>query len=242
MTCIVVDDEPLARQGLALLLANIPALEIKNNFSNAIDAGIFLQQEKVDIVFLDINMPGLSGLDFLKTLIDKPLVIFVTAYSQYALESYELDAIDYLVKPVRLERLIKAVNKAELFLKATQPEIISDNTIESIEQDYVFIKADRKFTKVMFNEILFIEGLKDYVTIKLADKKIIAAMNIKTIAAQLPPQLFARVNRSFIVNINHIVSVDSYTVQLESEEIPIGESFKNDFLNNYVLGKAIGRR
>jgi DNA-binding LytR/AlgR family response regulator len=238
MNCIIVDDEPLARQGLELLLKNMPQLIIKGSFNNAIDAGAYLNKEKVDIIFLDINMPELNGFDFLKTLIDKPLVIFITAYPQYAVESYELDAIDYLVKPVRLERLIKAVNKAELFLKPIDP---ASNAIESIEKEFVYIKADRKFTKVFFKDIVYIEGLKDYVTINLDNKKIVTAMNIKTIANQLPTQIFARVNRSYIVNVNHIISVDTYSVYLKSEEIPIGESYKNEFLNNYVLDNTIKR-
>jgi DNA-binding LytR/AlgR family response regulator len=242
MTCIIVDDEPLARQGLELLLKNISNIEIKDSFSNALDAGIFLQRETVDVIFLDINMPELNGMNFLKTLIDAPLVIFITAYPQYALDSYELDAVDYLVKPVRLERLIKAVNKVDVYLKMLQLDDIGQTDIESIEQDYVFIKADRKYTKVFFKDILYIEGLKDYVVVKLADKKLITAMNIKTIAGQLPQQQFVRVNKSFIVNVDNILSVDSYTVYLKDEEIPIGESFKNDFLNNHVLGKALGKK
>lgn len=241
MTCMIIDDEPLARQGLEILLKNIPIVEIKASYSNAIDAGIFLQKEMVDVIFLDINMPELSGMDFIKSLVYKPLVIFVTAYPQYALDSYELDAVDYLVKPVRLERLLKAVNKADSYLKILQPGTVKEN-IESIEQDYVFIKADRKFTKVFFKDILYIEGLKDYVIVKLADKKIITAMNIKTIAGQLPPQQFARVNRSFIVNVDNISSVDSYCVYIRDEEIPIGESFKDEFLKTYVIDKAIGKK
>jgi DNA-binding LytR/AlgR family response regulator len=186
MTCIIIDDEPLARQGLQLLLQNLSAVTIKATFSNAIDAGTYLQKEMADIIFLDINMPELNGMDFVKSLLNRPLVIFVTAYPQYALDSYDLDAVDYLVKPVRLERLIKAVNKADLYLKVLNPGA-ENSLIESIEQDYVFIKADRKFTKVFFKDILYIEGLKDYVVIKMADKKIVTAMNIKTIAGQLPP-------------------------------------------------------
>jgi DNA-binding LytR/AlgR family response regulator len=241
MTCIIIDDEPLARQGLQLLLQNLSAVTIKATFSNAIDAGTYLQKEMADIIFLDINMPELNGMDFVKSLLNRPLVIFVTAYPQYALDSYDLDAVDYLVKPVRLERLIKAVNKADLYLKVLNPGA-ENSLIESIEQDYVFIKADRKFTKVFFKDILYIEGLKDYVVIKMADKKIVTAMNIKTIAGQLPPQIFARVNKSFVVNTSNIASVDSYHVYIDNEEIPIGESFKNDFLNTHILGKSIGKK
>jgi DNA-binding LytR/AlgR family response regulator len=241
MTCIIIDDEPLARQGMQMLLQNLPTVTVKATFSSAIDAGPYLQSEMVDIIFLDINMPELNGMDFVRSFMNRPLIIFVTAYPQYALDSYDLDAVDYLVKPLRLERLIKAVNKADSYLKMLNPG--ADNSlIESIEQDYVFIKADRKFTKVFFRDILYIEGLKDYVVIKMADKKIITAMNIKTIAGQLPPQIFARVNKSFIVNISNIASVDSYHIYIDNEEIPIGESFKTEFLNTHILGRSIGKK
>ncbi len=240
MTCIIIDDEPLARQGMEMLLKNIPNLQIVGSFKNGFEASAYLQKQMVDLMFLDINMPELSGMDFVKSLLQKPLVIFVTAYPQYALDSYELDAIDYLVKPVRVERLIKAIGKAEAILQIDY----SDNTIsniESFEQDYVFIKADRKFIKIFFKDILYIEGMKDYVSIKLSNQKILTAMNIKTISAQLPSQLFARVNKSYIVNTSNITAADSYTVYVDSEEIPIGDSYKESFFENYIHANTIGR-
>ena len=142
-------------------------------------------------MFLDINMPELSGLDFLKSLRDAPLVIFTTAYPQYALESYELDAIDYLVKPIRIERFLKAVNKAENHLRLLQQEG-NNNQVEKIEEDFVFIKADRKYFKIYFKEILYIEGLKDYVIIYTADNKIITSMNVKTIARAITGYYFCQ--------------------------------------------------
>jgi DNA-binding LytR/AlgR family response regulator len=186
-------------------------------------------------------MPELNGMDFVKSMVNKPLIIFVTAYPQYALDSYELDAVDYLVKPIRLERLMKAVNKAEYYLKLLNPAQ-ETNSIERIGLDYVFVKADRKFTKIFFKDILFIEGLKDYVVIKLADRKVITAMNIKTVAAQLPDTIFVRINKSFIVNLENIDAVDSYYIYIQQEEIPIGESFKAGFLNKYIVNKTIGRK
>lgn len=240
MNCIIVDDEPLARLGLELHLTNIPSLKLLGSFNSAIEANTFLQKEKVDLVFMDINMPEINGLDYVKSLINKPLIIFITAYPQYALDSYELDAVDYLVKPVRLERLMKAINKAEQFTKFLQPE--NDiNTLESVNADYIFIKADRKYFKLFFKDIRFIEGLKDYVIIYVDDKKIVTAMNIKTIAAQLPTSVFVRISKSFIVNIHHISSFDTFNVYLKNEELPIGQNFKDDFFNNYVQDKIIKR-
>src|SRR5687768_17218619 len=181
MNCIVIDDEPLARQGMEMHIANVASLNLLGSFSNPLAAADFLRKEQVDLMFLDINMPELSGLDFLKSLRDAPLVIFTTAYPQYALESYELEAIDYLVKPIRIERFLKAVNKAENHLRLLQQDNQS-NQVEKIGDDFVFIKADRKYFKIYFKDILYIEGLKDYVVIYTADNnKIITSMNVKTI-------------------------------------------------------------
>jgi DNA-binding LytR/AlgR family response regulator len=175
----------------------------------------------------------MSGLDFLKSLRDAPLVIFTTAYPQYALESYELDAIDYLVKPNRIERFLKAVNKAENHWKLLQQE--SDhNMVEKIEDDFVFIKADRKYFKILFKEILYIEGLKDYVIIYTDDNKIITSMNIKTIAGQLPASIFARVSKSYIVNTLRISSFDNELIYIGNNEIPLGQSFKDEFIKQYI--------
>lgn len=240
MTCIIVDDEPLARQGMEMNIAQVSSLQLLGSFSNALTAGDFIRQQDVDLLFLDINMPELNGLDFLKSLRDAPLVIFTTAYPQYALESYELDALDYLVKPIRIERFLKAVNKAENHLKLLQHES-GNNQVEKIEDDFVFIKADRKFFKIYFKDILYIEGLKDYVIIYTADNKIITSMNVKTIAAQLPASIFARVSKSYLVNVLHISSFDNELVYINNNEIPLGQSFKDDFLKQYIDRKIVKR-
>lgn len=240
MTCIIVDDEPLARQGMELNIANVSSLQLLGSFSNALAASDFLRKENVDLMFLDINMPELSGLDFLKSLKDAPLVIFTTAYPQYALESYELDAVDYLVKPIRIERFLKAVNKAESYLKLLQQDN-NNNQVEKIEEDYMFIKADRKYFKIYFKDILYIEGLKDYVVIYTNDNKIITSMNVKTIAAQLPPAIFARVSKSYIVNTLHITSLDNELIYIQNNEIPLGQSYKEEFLQHYIEGKIVKR-
>ena len=240
MNCIIVDDEPLARQGMEMNVANVLSLNLLGSFSNALAAGDFLRKENVDLMFLDINMPELSGLDFLKSLRNAPLVIFTTAYPQYALESYELDAIDYLVKPIRIERFLKAVNKAENHLRLLNQEA-NNNRIEKIGDDFIFIKADRRFFKIYFKDILYIEGLKDYVIIYTTDSKIITSMNVKTIAAQLPSNLFARVSKSYIVNVMHISSFDNELVYIQNNEIPLGQSFKEDFLKQYIDGKIVKR-
>lgn len=240
MTCIITDDEPLALEGMELQIQQIPSLTLIGSFHSAIDANLFLLKEKVDLLFMDINMPELSGLDYIKSLLVKPMIIFVTAYPQYALDSYELDAIDYLVKPVRFERLLKAVNKAENYMKLAQPLGAIDQ-VDSIAEDFIFIKSERKFFKIFFKDILYIEGLKDYVVIQLSDKKFLTAMNIKTIAAQLPPSIFARISKSYIVNISQIISFDTFSVYLKTEELPIGSNYKDAFFETYVNGKLLRR-
>jgi DNA-binding LytR/AlgR family response regulator len=240
MTCIVVDDEPLARQGMEMHISNISFLQLLGSFSNALAASDFLRKEKVDLLFLDINMPEMSGLDFLKTLRDAPMVILTTAYPQYALESYELDAIDYLVKPIRIERFLKAVNKAENHWKLLQQEN-DNNQVEKIEDDFVFIKADRKYFKIFFKEILYIEGLKDYVIIYTDDNKIITSMNIKTIAAQLPETIFARVSKSYIVNTLRISSFDNELIYIGNNEIPLGQAYKDEFIKQHIDKKIVKR-
>jgi DNA-binding LytR/AlgR family response regulator len=240
MKCILVDDEPLAREGLQKMLSGISSVELLENFSNAMDANDFLKDNAVDLMFLDIEMAALNGLEFAKSLINKPLIIFITAYPQYALNSYEMDAIDYLVKPVRMQRLLKAVNKAENYLKLIQNNSAEFETA-TVENDYVFIKSERRFVKIFFKEILYIEGLKDYVVIQTESKKVLTAMNIKTIHAQLPEKNFTRVSKSFIVNTNHIVSVDTHSIYIKDEEIPIGSSFKNEFFEKFVSEKIIKR-
>src|SRR5689334_19373091 len=240
MTCIVVDDEPLARQGMEMNIANVASLQLLGSFSNALAASDFIRKEKVDLMFLDINMPELNGLDFLKSLRDAPLVIFTTAYPQYALESYELDAIDYLVKPIRIERFLKAVNKAENHLRLLQQEA-NNSQVEKIEDDFVYIKAERKYFKIYFKDILYIEGLKDYVILYTTDNKIITSMNIKTISAQLPDVIFARVSKSYIVNTLHISSFDNELIYIHDTEIPLGQTYKDDFLKQYIDGKIVKR-
>jgi DNA-binding LytR/AlgR family response regulator len=240
MKCIIIDDEPLARIGVQNMLKGVSSIEVLESFSSAIEANQFLKDNTVDLMFLDIEMAALNGLEFAKSLINKPLIIFITAYPQYALDSYELDAIDYLVKPVRVERLLRAINKADNYLKLLQNEK-EELEVASVEDEYVFIKSDRRFVKIYFKEILFIEGLKDYVIIQTATKKVLTAMNIKTIHAQLPDKIFMRVSKSFIVNTDHILSVDTHSIYIKEEEIPIGLNFKDEFYEKFIAGKIIKR-
>ncbi len=241
MKCIVIDDEPLARAGMELHIKQVPHLELIGNFSNPIDATALLQENQVDLMFLDINMPEINGLDFIKSLSQSPMVIFATAYPQYAADTYEYNAIDYLLKPIRFERFLKAVNKAINYKSLLQSNDWNENKVESVSEDFIYIKADRKYFKILFKEIYYIEGLKDYVIIHLQDKRIITAMNLKTIFDQLPQKLFARISKFSIVNTQHIVSFDTYTIFLNNTELSIGQSYKDAFFKDFVDSKTIKR-
>lgn len=229
MNCIIVDDEPLAREGILLLLQGIPDVVVLGSFNSAKKANDFINDNPVDLIFLDVEMPGINGLTFATSLPKEILVIFVTAYSEYALESYEADAIDYLVKPVERERLERAIAKALFYHGLLGKKGIT----ESIESDFMLIKAERRYHKIFFNDILYIQGLKDYVVIFTEGNKIITAMNLKTVSSYLDPSRFVRVSKSYLVNINHINSFDIHTIYIKSAEIPIGEVFRKPFLEIY---------
>jgi DNA-binding LytR/AlgR family response regulator len=240
MNCIIVDDEPLAREGIRLLVSNNQQLTLMGAFSSALAAGDFLTGNKVDLIFLDIQMPGINGITFAKTVPSNTLVIFTTAFSEYALDSYEVDAIDYLVKPVVGERFQKAVQKA-LSYHSLLEMTDNSNEIETFSDDFIFVKADRRIFKVHFEDIGFIEGLKDYVVIHTPAQKIITAMNIKTIYDQLPKKHFIRVSKSYIVNFRHIASFDNNTIFIQGQEIPIGNSYRAYFFDEFVSKKLIRR-
>lgn len=245
MRCIIIDDEPLAREGMELNIEEVSYLELVGQFANALRANEFMQQNEVDLMFLDIQMPGITGLEFLKSLKTRPLVILTTAYPQYALESFELDVIDYLVKPIRLNRFIKAVNKAKELhdLYQQTQNTPTNNTIEEVTDSHIYIKADRKFVRIFYKDVKFIKGLKDYVMLYLTDgRKLMTAMNIKTINAQLPEKIFARVNKSFIINVNFIDAVETDFIQLAGEDIPLGRTYKDGFISKYVKTNFIGRK
>lgn len=240
MNCIIVDDEPLAREGIRLLVDKTKELVLLNSFSNANAAGKFLEENAVGLVFLDIRMPGINGIDFARTISPKTLVIFTTAYTEFALDSYEVDAVDYLIKPIKPERFQKAVARVLSYCQLLEAAV-PDTNIEKGTEDYFFIKADRKFFKVWFKDILFVEGLKDYVILYTEEQKIMTAMNIKTIHDQLPRDIFARVSKSFIINVKKINSFDNNTIFIGQSEIPIGNAYRSYFFDEFVTRKLLSR-
>lgn len=235
MNCIIVDDEPLARAEMRSLIIETSKTEILGEFSNAPSALDFLKMNDVDLIFLDIEMPMVTGLEFAEMLPKKSLIIFTTAYSQYALKSYELEAVDYLLKPIDPRRLEKAVGKAALYTELLSKDTVK-NTVESNAADFLFIKADRRFYKINFSDIKFIEGLKDYVVIHTRHQKLITAMNLKTIHQKIVWETFLRVSKSYVVNIDFIDSFDNHNIYIDESEIPIGEVYRPDFFTKYTGG------
>jgi DNA-binding LytR/AlgR family response regulator len=227
--CLIIDDEPPAREIIRRYVQEIPTLQLIGECANAIQANTALQQHPVDLLFLDIRMPQLNGTDFIKTLKNPPKVIFTTAFSEYALEGYELDVVDYLMKPIRFDRFLKAVNKAyplhgaAAALKPAAPTVTEEKKNES----FVYFRADRKMVKVMLDDILYIESMKDYIKVNTVQGIIITKQSISSVEAMLPEKLFVRTHRSFIVSINKIKSFTSELVEVDKTDIPIGKLFRN---------------
>lgn len=225
--CLIIDDEPPAREIIRRYVQEIPTLQLMGECANAIQALTVLQQHPVDLLFLDIRMPQLNGTDFIKTLKNPPKVIFTTAFSEYALEGYELDVVDYLMKPIRFDRFLKAVNKAYPLtgsaIKPAAPAVIEEKKNES----FVYFRADRKMVKVMLDDILYIESMKDYIKVNTVQGVIITKQSISSVEAMLPEKLFVRTHRSFIVSINKIKSFTNELVEVDKTDIPIGKLFRN---------------
>lgn len=224
MRCVAVDDEKWALDLLADNIRHIPYLELVACCKNTQEASEVLHKEEIDIIFLDVQMPGLNGLQFIQTLPEPPMIILVTAYKQYALEGFNLSVLDYLVKPVSLERFTKACNKAQLLFEMRQAKQIS-----GIDKDeHIFVNVEYNLVKIVFDNINYIEGLKDYIKIYLttSSKPILTRMSLKSMEERLPDTRFVRTHKSFIVAIPKITSVKRDFVCINEKEIPVGDSFK----------------
>ncbi len=228
ISCIVVDDEPMAREILENHLAKIETIEVVALCKNAIEAFNVISTQKVDLIFLDINMPEISGLSFARSINKNVKIIFTTAYREYAVDGFDLQAVDYLLKPISFERLLQGVNK---YLNENQslPEVVSLE-IEQEKSESIFVRADRKMIKINFPDILFIESLADYIKIHLADKTVVTRETISSIEAKLPQQDFLRVHRSFIIAINEIDSFTAELIEIGNKQIPISRSYKDNVL------------
>ncbi|MDT0557573.1 LytTR family DNA-binding domain-containing protein [Ichthyenterobacterium sp. W332] len=223
MTCIIIDDEPLAVSLLESYVSKIEDLTLKGAYNNPLDALKILREEPVDLLFLDIQMPEITGVEFKKIISPDVKVIFTTAYSEYALESYELNAVDYLLKPITFQRFLKAVEKVQE----------KNNTAEvETKKDYLFVKTEYRHQKIFFSEILYLKGLSDYVAIQTKDGKVLTLQNMKDFEQSLPKSKFIRVHKSYIISLEHIEFIERNRIVIKGEYIPIGATYKDAFWNN----------
>lgn len=239
INCIIIDDEPLARAGLREYIADIDFLKLSGEFDNPLAATELVGTGTVQLLFLDIQMPKITGLDFFKTLKDPPAVIFTTAYPQYALDGFEVNALDYLVKPISFDRFLKAALKAKDFFELRQTsktEVVSGHT-----EEYFFIKSDNKLVKILYDDILFVEALQNYVTIHCIEKKYISYLTFKSVEDYLPPGRFIKVHKSFIISADKVESIDGNEIRIGQHRIPVSRSLKEEVIEKLVSGKFLKR-
>ena len=244
INCIIIDDEPLARTGLKEYIADIDFLNLLGEFDNPLGATEMLGSGEVQLLFLDIQMPKITGLDFFKTLKNPPPVIFTTAYPQYALDGFEVNALDYLVKPISFDRFLKAALKAKEFYGVRHesrrlPEKAEASPATTAE--YFFIKADNKLVKIFLEDILFVEALQNYVTIHTTSKKYISYLTIKSVEDYLPADRFIKVHKSFIISAARVDSIDGNEIRMDQHRIPISRSLKDEVTDKLLKGKFLKR-
>ncbi len=233
LNVIIVDDEPLAIDVMKTYVEKVPELHLVKSCNNAFEANEAINQNSIDLIFMDIQMPQLTGIDFLKSLTKPPMVIFTTAYSNYAIEGFELDAVDYLLKPISFERFLKAVNRAIDEYGKSHPT--KKPELEPKEADFIFIKADKKLIKVKYDDILYIEGLKDYVIIRIKDAtRVITLQTMKSLESKLPADKFKRIHRSYIVGISKIEALVGNMVEVQEKgqvkHLPVGKNYRDELL------------
>ncbi|MDP4282351.1 MAG: LytTR family DNA-binding domain-containing protein [Bacteroidota bacterium] len=226
--CLIVDDEPLAQRVIEHYIEDIPFLTLVGKCNNAIEALDFFYKQPVDLVFLDINMPKLGGLDFLRSLKNPPKVIITSAYAEYAIQGFELDVIDFLMKPFGLERFLKAIHKAQELMRSQ--EIKAEPMHSDLKDEtYIFVKSNKKTFRINLSDILYVEALGDYVKIFTIDKMIISYQSLKNIERLLPSKTFPRIHKSYIVSLAHIDLIEGNQVKIRNHFLPIGTNFKADF-------------
>lgn len=239
LNCLIIDDEPLARKGLKEYIADVDFLNLAGEFDNPLKANQALAQQQIHLIFLDIHMPKISGIDFLKTLQHPPLVILTTAFPQYALEGFDLSVLDYLLKPISFERFLKAVLKAHEVYNSKQ--LPAGAAQPSQKDDYIFIKADNKLVKLAYNEIVFVEALQNYVAIHTNEKKYISYLTFKSIEENLPSSLFIKVHKSYLVAIDAITGIEGNEILAGSHHIPISRNLKEEVMEKLLKGRFLKR-
>lgn len=227
MKCLVVDDEPLALDILESYIKKVPDLELVGKCSNALEASEFLKNHKVDLMFLDIQMPEITGLEFMRSLSNPPLVVFSTAYSEFAVEGFELNALDYLLKPVAFDRFNKTIERVREYMSLKKSDEVE---APDLENDHIFIKSNQKQVKLSYDQIFYVEAFADYVKLYTAEKRYITLQTMKNMEQKLPKEKFIRVHRSFIVGLKYITSFNSSEVEIGAVKIPVGKNYKDEFL------------
>lgn len=237
LNCLIVDDEPLARKGLREYVQEIDFLNCVATCEDAVKAATYLNEQKVDLIYLDIHMPKVSGIDFLKTLSKPPLTILTTAFTNYALEGYALDVVDYLVKPITFERFLKASQKALDYVHLK----VRAETRSDIQEDYFFVRCDSKFEKVLFRDVSYIEGLQNYAMIHIPGRKLITYITLTSLESQLPKEQFLKVHKSYLVSIPHIKAIEGNEIIVENARIPISRNLRDEVIHQ-IMGNRLFKR
>lgn len=231
---VIIDDEPLAREGLAQYVREVDFLELVGLCENPVDLIGIQNKQRVDLIFLDIQMPKMNGIDFLKIQSKPPMVIITTAYPSYALEGYRLNVLDYLLKPVPFERFVQAVHKAKEQHVLLHPE---ETRPQTVPNDHFFVKCDHKFEKIFFEDILYIQGMQNYVAIHTVKGQYVTLLNLKDISEKLDPNLFIRIHKSYIISISKINSVESHEIRIGDAPIPLSKNYREAVIQKVVQGK-----
>jgi DNA-binding LytR/AlgR family response regulator len=236
LNCLIVDDEPMARKGLEEYVREVPFLNLVGECADAMKASSLMHESPIDLLFLDIQMPKLSGVEFLKTLKNPPMVIFTTAFSEYAVEGYALDVIDYLMKPITFDRFLKSTQKAHDVFNLRRGA-----AVEKIVDDHFFVKCNSKFEKLLFSEVAYIEGLQNYAIIHTMSRKLITYITMTSLEQQLPKDHFMKVHKSYIVNVPHVKAIEGNEILIGESRIPISRTLKEEVVNQ-ILGNRLFKR
>ena len=238
ISCLIIDDEALARKGIEKYVNEIDFLDLKGICKNAMEANSILSKEKVDLLFLDIEMPMLTGIDFLKTINYTPKVIFTTAYSEYAIESFEFDVIDYLIKPISFERFLQAANKANRLIRKNQSSEIKQEAAKS-NKEFIFIKTDKQLSKVFIDDILFVESMQNYSQIHTSKETLTTLVPLKKVAEILPENDFIQIHKSFIISKSKIEAIVGNQVVIKNHKLPISRNHKDRVFQIITKGKIL---
>jgi DNA-binding LytR/AlgR family response regulator len=237
LKCLIIDDEPLARECIANYVDQVDFLQLAGLGSNPIELSQLLDAHQVDLIFLDIQMPVMNGIDFLKMTHKAPLVIITTAYPSFALESFQLDVLDYLLKPITFSRFFKAVGKAKDYQQLINKSVTHEARKINSSEDYFFIKCDYKYERVYFDDILYVQGLQNYVTIHTRKDKYITLLPLKEVEEKLDKKSFIRVHKSFVVSISKIEAIENNDIIIQSSRIPISRNYRDEIINRVVSDK-----